>query len=354
MRIALIKTGALGDVVRTTSLLPALRRVAADDEIVWITAAEALTLLEGNPWLDLAVDIADPPQAAWRRLSYDWVVSLDDELPSCQLAARLTCKRLSGAYQAPTGELAYTPDVAEWFGMGRLRPQSQGGLERANQLKRANHATYGEILYRALGLPMPVARPEVFIPDAGREQARHWLRSAGHGRARPLVGLNTGAGGRWRFKAWGVEQTAGLARAVVGELGGAAVVLGGAKERERNQAIVSLAGVPGVVVAPSDLDLKSFAGLIAELDVLVSSDSLAMHLGVAAGRPVIAFFGPTSDREIDLFGLGEKVVTPLDCRCCYLNDCDVRPHCMQSISVTTLLAAVRRWLEAVPRAVAAP
>jgi heptosyltransferase-2 len=69
-----------------------------------------------------------------------------------------------------------------------------------------------------------------------------------------------------------------------------------------------------------------------------------MHIGIALQRPVIAFFGPSSDAEIDLFGLGEKIVTPLSCGRCYLADCDVRPHCMGSISVSELYSAVNRWL----------
>jgi len=71
---------------------------------------------------------------------------------------------------------------------------------------------------------------------------------------------------------------------------------------------------------------------------------LAMHIGIALHRPVIAFFGPTSDAEIDVFGLGEKIVTPLSCRRCYLAYCNVRPHCMESISVSEIYNAVSRWL----------
>jgi len=63
----------------------------------------------------------------------------------------------------------------------------------------------------------------------------------------------------------------------------------------------------------------------------------------------IVFFGPTSDAEIDLFGLGEKVVTELPCRRCYLEDCDVRPHCMESIAVDRLFDTTARWLRRTPR-----
>jgi heptosyltransferase-2 len=120
--------------------------------------------------------------------------------------------------------------------------------------------------------------------------------------------------------------------------------LGGPAERDRNRRIVAAASRRDVVAAPTDLEHLDFTALIDQCDLLVTSDSLALHLGVARARPVVAFFGPTSAAEIDLYGRGEKVVTRLDCRCCYLSDCPVRPHCMQSLSVQDLVGAVDRWL----------
>ena len=123
--------------------------------------------------------------------------------------------------------------------------------------------------------------------------------------------FNTGAGPRWRFKSWGEKQTAQLARRLAEKLHLGVIVTGGAGQDWRNTRIVSIASSPDVVAAPTgELSLLSFAALIRQCSVLVTSDSLAMHIGIALQRPVIAFFGPTSDAEIDLFGLGEKIVTP--------------------------------------------
>ena len=342
--LALIKTGALGDVVRTTALLPGLRRQNPDLELTWITAAEATDLVQGHPNVARVVTIDEPADAAWRRESYDWVLCLDDGLAECRLASSLLAARRSGGYEAADGTQRYTDDVAPWFGMGLLRPEKQGGLEYANLLKKANRETFGAIFYRALGLPGPVARPFVPLEPARVVKARSWLERTGLSRIAPRIGLNTGAGGRWRFKSWGEEQTADLAGRLVDEFGAVVVVLGGPAEQARNQSIVSAAGSPNVVATPNDLGLLDFTALIDQCDLLVTSDSLALHLGVARRRPVVPFFGPTSDAEIDLYGCGEKVVTPLGCRCCYLSDCAVRPHCMQSISAQDLIQAIRRSL----------
>jgi heptosyltransferase-2 len=341
-RVAVIKLGSLGDVVRTTCLLPGIRRSTTGLEITWVTRADALPLLHGHPDVDRPVTIEDE-RREWRRNRYDWVISLDDDPEACRLASALSAKRLSGGYEDAHGHLTYTPDMAGWFGMGILRPESEGGLTEANRLKRENVLTYGTILYRSLGLPGPVSRPSFTIPPAALEQGRRCLARIGVG-SRRVVGLSTGAGTRWEFKSWGELQTATLAHAIATEIEADVVILGGPAETERNRRIVALARHDRVVGAPTDLDVPTFAAVLASCDVLVSSDSLAVHLACGVQVPVVALFGPTSALEIDLYDTGEKIVTPLACRCCYLRTCDVRPHCMDSISVQRVLEAVARQL----------
>src|SRR6185312_17500865 len=86
--IAIIKVGALGDVVRTTSLLPALRRVYPDMVLTWITCEAALPLVAGNPDVAEAVTI-ESDDHRWRSARYDWLISLDDDEALCRLASTL-------------------------------------------------------------------------------------------------------------------------------------------------------------------------------------------------------------------------------------------------------------------------
>jgi len=349
VRVALIKCGALGDVVRTTSLVPGLKRLDPAMELTWITAAAAVPLVAHHPDVR-RVRTADEP-GAWRASAYDWVISLDDDHAACRLAADLKAARLSGAFQSADGDLRYTPDVGEWFGMGLLRPADDGGLEAANRLKQENTRTFGQILFDGLGLPGPVERPMVGVPMAARDEAGRLIAAVGdqagldlNTRAHRLIALNTGAGTRWRYKSWGEEQSAELAARLHDRLGATVLVTGGAEETGRNARIIAAANRPRVLAAPVVADLLVFTALLGGCDLVVTSDSLALHLALSQGVRTIVFFGPTSDAEIDLFGLGEKVVTPLPCRRCYLRDCDVQPHCMESIDVDRLFDAAARQL----------
>ena len=69
------------------------------------------------------------------------------------------------------------------------------------------------------------------------------------------------------------------------------------------------------------------------------SDSLAMHLAIAQGVPVTAFFAPTSAAEIELYGRGEKVLSTAPDYCSYRPDAD-----NSSLTTERLLAATLRCL----------
>jgi heptosyltransferase-2 len=314
-------------------------------ELTWITGQDARPLVEGNPEIAEVVTIEDWPTAAWRHRRYDWVISLDDDEALCKLASTLSAGKISGGFW-DGARCAYTPDFEPWFGMGLLRPAGAGGIERANELKRENTRNHGELLYECLGLPQPIARPFIAIPALSRLEANQWLRA--RGLSEPLIGLNTGAGTRWRLKSWGEEQTSELARALVDQIGASVMIMGGASETERNQRIVAGAGRNKVKAAPTNLEFASFAALIDKCDVFITSDSLGLHLATALSKRIVAFFGPTSAAEINLYGLGEKLVTPLECRVCYLRNCEVRPHCMESIPVRRVLEAAVRQLSMTP------
>jgi heptosyltransferase-2 len=344
--ILVLKTGALGDVVRTTAILPGLHALDPLARVTWVTAPGAVDLVRLHRLVAevVALDAKSPASCAevrerlrgtrWTRL-----ISLDDEAPLCELASAISTDRLSGAH-AVDGRRVYTPDVAPWFDMGLL---SVHGKPVADRMKIENRRSHPEILTSMLGLPM--GRPELPIEPANERFAReferrHDLRARG-----AVIGLNTGAGGRWRSKMLTPERTAEVAFAVDAALGGRAtfVLFGGADERERNRAIVAGFGMRvRLVDAGVDNSLLDFAALISLCDLMLTSDSLALHVALARRVRTVAFFAPTSAAEIEMFGLGEKVASTAPDACSYAPDADT-----STLTVERLAAAMLRQLEAV-------
>ena len=52
MDILIIKLGAIGDVLRTTSLAPALKEKYPQAKIDWVTKENAFQMLKSNPHID--------------------------------------------------------------------------------------------------------------------------------------------------------------------------------------------------------------------------------------------------------------------------------------------------------------
>jgi heptosyltransferase-2 len=102
------------------------------------------------------------------------------------------------------------------------------------------------------------------------------------------------------------------------------LVLGGGEEEARNEQILEGLRSEGLaaVGGGSRNSLHEFAALVSRCDLAITSDSLCLHVAIARRVPVVAFFAPTSAPEIELYGLGEKVVSTAPDQCSYRPDAD--------------------------------
>jgi heptosyltransferase-2 len=181
-------------------------------------------------------------------------------------------------------------------------------------------------------------------------RANAHLDSLGFDSMRPTIGLNTGAGGRWPLKQWREEGYAALVTRLSErhpEL--QFLLLGGPGERERNERLKAAVRVP-LIDPGCDNPVRHFAALMNRTNVVVTGDTLAMHLALSLEKRTVVVFGPTSAAEIDLYGLGEKVVPDMTCLSCYKTSCDFVPNCMDLISTDMVEGAVLRQMALVDAA----
>jgi heptosyltransferase-2 len=305
MNVLVLKTGALGDVVRTSYILPALYAKGATIE--WVTSSAAIPLLRANPFLKGLTAFpslgSEGPKA-----HHDWVISLDDEAEVCSLATELEFGKLTGAYLQPDGTVAYSDDSAIWFDMGLL---SRFGKSAADDLKKRNTRTHDEILKEILKLE--AVSPCIFIEPAAARQACRILQAAGN----PLIGLNLAAGKRWPSKALPFREAVRLTHWLE-SVGLRPILLGGIEEKAVLGALSEEVRCPVLPQVPVDV----FAALVGQLRCIITTDSLALHLAIAQRVPSVSFYAPTSAAEINTFGFGEKVVSTSADYCSYKRDAD--------------------------------
>lgn len=326
MHLLIIKRGALGDVVRTSYFAHALKRKHGGNlKLSWLTAPMSVPLLKYNPHIDDLWTSFD--QALGQH--FDQIFSLDDERDALEGLTRLDVEQITGAYLDATGQTSYTADAAPWFDMGLL---SRFGKVRADELKKLNQAGHAQ-LFSAI-FAVDEVQPEFF----GDAQLQAWARQ--NFTHHPLVGINPFAGGRWPAKELPTEQLRALITALLEPTSpfGAhtrVVLLGAGADRQRNLDLAGALNDSRMSVADTDDAILRLAAVIGQLDHLITSDSLAMHLGIAQHIPFTAFFAPTSAAEIDTWGRGKHVISTAADYCSYRKDAD-----NASITAARILAAV--------------
>lgn len=334
-QVLIIKLGAMGDVLRTKSLLPALRRAHEPGWIVWLTNPGSEPIVR-DPLVDEIRTFTTEGIAALEGRQFARILCLDKDPHAVALA-----RRLEGTLKQGFAPTEYNT-VTVW----------NSGSEEALRLGlsddfkfRQNRKSVPQILHDMAELPYDGASYGLQVPDASRRRAAALFTSLRIPTDKPIIGLNTGCGPVFATKAWPQENLAELLRLLGGEA--TLLLLGGTREAQlhvwlRAQA-VDLFG-RSVFDAGTNHPLEDFFAIVERCSAVLSSDSLAMHVAIALRKPLVAYFGPTCEQEVDLFGLGERLLTDFPCAPCYLKSCPMPVFCLSQLRAETVADALRRVL----------
>ncbi len=293
MNILIIKLGATGDVVRTT---PVLRRL--NGTVTWITAQKNLALLQGLPRQVRTLSWEQRQLVA--EADYDLVVNLEDEREISAFVQQIRFRKLFGAHLDAAGGIRYTADSQCWFDLSLI---SAFGREQADQLKLQNRRTYQEMIFEGLGF--------VFAGETYVMPAPVATGLAGD------VAIAPEAGAVWPMKRWAYYDT------LKGKL--------------------EAAGLQVNVIGTRPTLLEHLADVQGHR-LLVSGDTLPMHLALGSGVRCVTLFNCTSPWEIYDYGLQRKIVSPRLAEFFYRRGNDSRAT--TAIGVEEVFAAVMDQLKA--------
>ena len=293
MNVLIIKLGAAGDVVRTTTLLKRL-----DGQITWLTEAKNIVLLEGVREGLKCVCWEQRDQT--RGTQYELVINLEDTQEIGSFLKQLEYQQLFGAYLDSGNSLRYTDNSRLWFDLGIL---SRYGKQQADQLKYENRRTYQELIFEGLGWQFEGER--YCLP----ERTKTGLKGD--------VAIAPQAGPIWPMKNW--AYYADLERTL-----------------KRNGLIVN--------VLPKRSSVLEHLGDVSNHRCLVSGDTLPMHLALGSDVRCVSLFTCTSPWEIHDYGLQKKIVSPLIKEFFYKRGFAERAT--RAIALEDVLAAVLEQLDA--------
>lgn len=311
MRILLVRTSALGDVVHALPVLTALRRHFPAAKIGWIVERAMAPLLEGHPDLDAVIEVR---LREWRRQPF----ALSTLRGIRAFGARLTefspdvVFDLMGNHKA--GILAALTLADRRIGLARpARREPSSALWISEQIApNGVHAVdRGLDLLGALGVP---SEPADFAPaklmQAGSPEAAAWL--AAH--PAPFALIHPGAG--WGNKRYPPARWGEVARALRAATGMDIWAAAAPGEEHLATAVAAASdGAARTVEAPS---LPHLGALLRGARLVMGGDTGPVHLAHALGTPVVCVMGPTDPARHGPYGQTERVLSRrLTCSYCY-------------------------------------
>jgi len=312
-RILIIKLGAIGDVIRTTALLPALRRVHPGAQIWWLTLTPDVLPRD----VDVMLPFTPQSAAILGAMRFDLLINLDKDREACALAFT-TAARVKQGFTLVDGVAAPADaNAVHKFLTGLF-----------DDVSRANTKSYQEEIFEICGLRFAGER---YILDNHAADGYTWKLP----RKKRIIGLNTGCGGRWTSRLWAEKNWIALARGLK-KKGYVPLLLGGEQEDARNRRIARASGA----LYPGTFPLPQFINLLDQCDCVVTAVTMAMHIAIGLGKKIVLFNNTFNPHEFELYGLGEILAPDFACTCYYSPVCP--NDCMQYLRVDTVLASCTR------------
>jgi heptosyltransferase-2 len=330
VKIIIIKLDAMGDVLRTTSLLPSIKKKYPDSDIYWITKERSFPVLKNNLLIDeIYFDNEDISHLF--NEEFDIAINLDSGTESCSIMNNIIAGEKFGyelvnSKPYPVNELAN-----EWYLMGI-----------DDNFKKANQKTYHRLIHDICGLNYENTKPYLGTSSEIKKSVAEISRKTGLENFSSFYLVNLGGGNRWQYKKWTTEGYIGLINRLSENPENLVGMVAGNDDREFYNSIENhLVKRNNVVHFGCDNSVDDFISIILLSDRVFTSDSLAFHIATTLGKYVVVLTGPTSSTELDVFGNGRIITSnEVNCLCCYLNKCDKTVNCMNTISVSQVYEAL--------------
>ncbi len=337
-RILIINLDALGTVLATTAQLPALKRAYPHSHVTWITRKAGLALFENNSLVDHLVEWNDENRMVLLQQKFELALNADKGRPAAAFMNMVNAETKRGFGLNENGAIVPLNVGAEYsFRLGvddifKFRENTRAG---------------NDILAEAWEIPFHRDEYVLSLSPAELKECARWKTELGLDEAPLIVGFNTGCSENFSLKKLEVETQAAAIRQIAEEMPDVKIILlGGREDMERNQKIAELS-LGAAIQTPTTRGLRT--GIILEnlADVVISGDSLGMHIAIGLRKYVIAWFGLSCAAEIDLYDRGVKIIRDLSCAPCWKKVCDMPygPICVTEFQPEWLVAPVREYYQ---------
>lgn len=331
MRILLIRTSALGDIVHCLPVLTALRRHSPHATVGWVVEEAMAPLLQGHADLDLVIPVQLRP---WRRraMAPRTVAGVFRFVRSMRRFSADVALDLMGNHKA--GVIARLSGATTRVGLAaphRREPSSGIWLHRGVEPLGQHAVERALSVLAALRLPFEPAdfggskiRPDAVLPASASVP-------------RDLVLLHAGAG--WANKIYPSSRWADVAKGLAAAGLSVRIAFGPGEKGLADEIEAASEGAAEPVAAG---DLTTLIAWTRASRLFLGGDTGPVHLAHALGTPALALMGPTNPAMHGPYGSpSSALAVQLPCSFCYKR-MDGPRACLLAISPSMV---VKRALE---------
>lgn len=285
-------TSSLGDVLRTTVILNFFK----NDDVTWLVDEKAYPLLENNPYIRRILIFNLESVLQLQREKFDAVINLEKGPGICAFSDSINAWRRFGfRFDADHG-------VAQAYDGAEKVLSFCFDLEK----KKGNHKFWQDALASMIGRKW--TGEEYILGYQPKTSVKY------------DIGFNWAVGYKWPNKLWPKKNWKKLESLLKNKY--------------------SISWQRGLN------NLHEYMDWINSCRLIISNDSLGMHLAIALKKKIIVLFGPTSSREICLYDRGVKLLpkAAYDCIPCLNSQCIQKVHCMEFIKPIEVKDAVVKLL----------
>lgn len=321
MRILVIQTAFIGDLIMSTPIFRALKEIYPNAEIDALVIPSSAVILKHNPFVNQIITFDKKSGFFGKIISFFKTVST--------LRKRKYDLAISIQYSITSSLLMLLSGISRRIGSHRMKlitdiVQIPKGLHNRQRvltlLKPLSNSSFSE-------------ETEIFLSEAELSRAEAIVKAVS---SETNIKIAIAPGSVRQTKKWLPEYFAELT-SLLADAGFDVFFIGSKDEKELCESIIKSSGARRAFNYAGELNLLESAALISMSNLLVCNDSSPLHLANAVKTDVFAFFGPTVRR----FGCypyrpyDKMLEVELECRPCDKHggeQCPLVHHnCMKSI-----------------------
>ena len=341
MRILIVKTSSLGDVIHALPVIDYLQQVSAGIEIDWVVEESFLPVLEHNPHI---AQIHVVRTKKWRKAPFSAETRHDLKELYNNLRERPYDLVFDIQGNLKSGLIAWLSGADKRVGFSRDVLQ-----EKVNSL-----FTTRKIPFRAIDRNVTDRYLRVVSVLFGRDyrdmEITGTIVSSPEDEAaadRYMADLPDGlvfvfqVGTTWSTKLWSPEGWSALARRILAQYPGSTILINWGSQDEKALAEQIASEVGSSVRMLPWLRIKELIPVLRRVDLVVGGDTGPVYLAAAVGTPTVSYYRATSAVAYAPRGdLHRAVQAGMSCAGCGLTSCEKDAECRASISVDALFEAV--------------